>query len=416
MTSLPGRQSGWRHALRGLRGNPRVYAAVHLLYFITLNALGYLSFVGCRMTTTLFALNLGASPAVAGTVVAMLAVVPMMLSVSAGRLIDRVGPHRPVSAALVLLIGSALLPFLFPALVTLFVSSTLLGVSFMLLHIGMNSAIGAHSHPEQRAFNFSWLALGYSVSNSIGPLVAGYAIQSFGHAVAFAVLAVFPAIALALLLVRRKSLPRPHYVEQTNNRRLFDLLRVAGLRRVFILSGILATGWDLYGFLIPLYCTQLGIEPAKIGIIMSSLALATLVVRIALPTVIGRMHEGMLIATSMVIAGSSYLLFPFATTVSLLAALSFMLGVGLACCQPAIMSLLYSLSPPGRQSEAVGVRTTMINASQTFIPLASGMLSVALGTAPLFWMLAAILLSGVWFAGHKLDVPRDPTSERQRTF
>jgi hypothetical protein len=69
------------------------------------------------------------------------------------------------------------------------------------------------------------------------------------------------------------------------------------------------------------------------------------------------------------------------------------------------MSLLYEASPPGRQSEAVGVRTTMINASQTFIPLASGALSVALGVAPLFWMLAAILYGGAWFARHRIRAP-----------
>ena len=378
---------------------------MELVYFVALNSLGHLGFVGCRMTTTLFALKLGASPALAGAVVAMFAVVPMMLSVSAGRLIDRVGPRRPVRAGLTLLTGAALLPFLFPTLATLVVSSMLLGVSFMLLHIGMNSVIGAHGRPESRAINFSWLALSFSVSNSTGPLVAGYAIQAFGHAVAFAVLAVFPAIGLALLVSRRKPLPRPKYVPATGERRLLDLLRVPGLRRTFIVSGMLATGWDLYGFLMPLYGTQLGIEPAKIGIIMSTFAIATLAVRLALQVLIRRVRQWLLIAGSMSIAASSYLLFPFVSTVPLLIALSFVLGIGMGCSQPVIMSLLYEASPPGRQSEAVGVRTTMINASQTFIPLASGALSAALGTAPLFWLLAATLYGGAWFARHKIRAP-----------
>ena len=378
---------------------------MELLYFVALNSLGHLGFVGCRMTTTLFALKLGASPALAGTVVAMFAVVPMMLSVSAGRLIDRVGPRRPVAIAFAALTGSALLPFLFPALATLFVSSVLAGVSFMLLHIGMNSVIGAHGAPERRAVNFSWLALSFSVSNSIGPLVAGYAIQGFGHATAFAVLALSPAAGLALLVARRRPLPRPRPVAATGERRLLDLLRVAGLRRTFIVSGMLATGWDLYGFLMPLYGTQLRLEPAKIGLIMSTFALATLVVRLALQVLIRRVRQWALIAGSMALAASSYLLFPFVATAPLLVALSFVLGLGMGCSQPVIMALLYEASPPGRQSEAVGVRTTMINASQTFIPLASGALSAALGTAPLFWMLAAILYGGAWFARHRIRAP-----------
>ena len=40
----------------------------------------------------------------------------------------------------------------------------------------------------------------------------------------------------------------------------------------------------------------------------------------------------------------------------------------------------------------------MINASQTFIPLGSGALSLALGMAPVFWLLAAGLLGAGWFA------------------
>ncbi len=371
---------------------------VEIVYFVALNSLGHLGFVGCRMTTTLFALHLGASPALAGTVVALFAAVPMMLSVTAGRLIDRVGPRRPVTIALAALAASALLPFLFPALGTLLVSSVLLGVGFMFLHIGMNSVIGAHGPPERRAINFSWLALSFSISGSSGPLVAGYAIQGLGHAAAFAVLAAFPALALALLLARRKPLPRPHHVPGAGKRRLLDLLRAPGLRRTFVVSGMLATGWDLYGFLMPLYGTQLGIAPAKIGIIMATFAIATFVVRLALQVLIRRVRQWVLIAGSMTVAATSYVLFPFASTAPLLTALSFLLGLGLGCSQPVIMSLLYEASPPGRQSEAVGVRTTMINASQTFIPLASGVLSVALGTAPLFWMLAATLLGGAWYA------------------
>jgi hypothetical protein len=44
----------------------------------------------------------------------------------------------------------------------------------------------------------------------------------------------------------------------------------------------------------------------------------------------------------------------------------------------------------------------MINASSTFIPLASGALSAVAGMAPAFWLLAACLLAGAWFARRRV--------------
>ena len=353
------------------------------------------------MTTALFALQLGASAVTVGALMSLFALLPMLLSVSSGRLIDRIGPRRPLIAAFAALACGAALPFLFPSLQILFLSSTLLGVGFMCVHIGMNSVIGAHGAPEQRALNFSWLALGFSFSGSLGPLVAGYAIEGFGHAGAFLALACFPLLALGLLLPRRRALPRPD--RSAGNHHLLDLFRVPGLRRTFIVSGMLAMGWDLYSFLLPLYGARLGLAAATIGSVMASFALATFVVRLAMPVLIRRVRQWQVLVASMAIAGLSYLLFPFVTSVPLLMADSFALGLGLGCAQPVIMSLLYEASPPGRQGEAVGVRTTLINASSTFIPLASGALSFVAGSmAPAFWLLAACRLAGAWFARRRL--------------
>jgi len=374
-----------------------------IVYFVALNALGHLAFVGSRMTTALFALHLGASPLTVGALMSLFALLPMLLSVASGRLIDRIGPRQPLLAAFAALACGAALPFLFPYLQILFLSSTLLGLGFMCVHIGMNSVIGAHGAPEQRALNFSWLALGFSLSGSLGPLVAGYAIEGFGHADAFLVLAFFPVLALGLLLPRKRPLPRPdRSVTLPENRHVFDLFRVPGLRRTFVVSGMLAMGWDLYSFLMPLYGARLGLAPATIGMIMATFALATFVVRLAMPVLIRRVRQWRVLAASMGIAGASYLMFPLVSSAPLLMANSFVLGLGLGCAQPVIMSLLYETSPPGRQGEAVGVRTTMINASSTFIPLASGALSAVAGMTPAFWLLAACLLGGAWFARRRV--------------
>ncbi|MGQ0544027.1 MAG: MFS transporter [Betaproteobacteria bacterium] len=373
-----------------------------ILYFVALNALGHIAFVGARMSTTLFAVELQASAFTAGLLLSLFALLPMLLSVWAGRLIDRVGARRPLTGAFIALTLGNVLPYLFPSLITLYFSSTILGTAFMLIHIGMNSVFGAHGGPEQRAMNFSWLALAFSFSGSAGPLVAGYAIEGLGYGRAFLVLAAFPVLALALLLLRLHPLPRPERAAIKGRSGVLELFRVPALRRTFMVSALLAMGWDLYTFLIPLYGARIGLAAGTIGVVMATFAVATFVVRLAMPLLIRRVHAWFVIGGAMAVSGSAYLLFPFVEKAPALMALSFLLGLGLGCAQPVIMSLLYEASPAGRQGEVVGVRTLTLNASHTFIPLASGALSAALGMAPVFLMLAAGLLAGAWFARHQV--------------
>jgi MFS family permease len=372
---------------------------LELAYFVLLNGLGHLAFVGSRMTTTLFALDLGASRFTTGLLMSLFAILPMLLSVSAGRLIDRVGPRRPLLWALSVLACGTLLPFLFPSVTVLYFSTMLVGTSFMLTHIAMNSVFGAHGSPEQRAVNFSWLALGFSVSNSIGPLIAGFAIDGLGHARAFLILAMFPVAAVVLLALRKRPLPRPvRSGAALTNSSVFDLLRIPNLRRTFIVSATLAMGWDLYTFLLPLYGASLGLAATTIGMILSTFALATFTVRLTMPIMIKRLKQWVVIASAMAVAGSAYLLLPLVQAVPLLMLLSFILGMGLGSAQPIIMSQLYEASPPGRQGEAVGLRTSVLNGSHTLIPLVSGAISAAFGMAPAFWLLAVMLLGGGWYA------------------
>src|SRR5262249_4450801 len=313
---------------------------LEIAYFVVVNCLGHLAFVGVRMTTSLFALSLGGTEAAVGVLMALFALLPMLLSVSAGRLIDRVGPRRPLLAAFALLAAGASLPFAAPQITTLYISCTLVGTAFMFIHIAMNSVFGAYGTPEERAVNFSWLALGFSISNSIGPLVAGLAIDQLGHPEAMLMLAAFPVVGGVLGWGRRRAVPRPEPVAHVKRSGVIDLLRIAQMRNTFIVSVVLAMGWDLYTFLTPLYGARLGLAATTIGVIMSTFALATFAVRLFMPLVVKRLRQWVVMSSAMAVAGAAYLLFPLFSSVPLLMALSFILGLGLGCAQPIIMSLL----------------------------------------------------------------------------
>jgi len=373
-----------------------------LLYVILLTVLSHVGFVGSRITVSLSAINQGATPLTVGILMALYAVFPMMLAVQGGRLVDRVGAFRPIVIAGGVVAAGILLPFALPGLPTLFVAAAVVGTAFMLQHIALNNVIGSIGQPAQRPVNFSWFALGYSASGFLGPLLAGYAIDLADHRTAFLLLALPPVAGTALLLWKRGLPAAPQLPKaETAQHRIADLLRNPRLLPVFLFSGLLATGWDTYLFVIPIYGTRIGLSASTIGIVMSSFALATFCVRLIMPTVARRLNEWTVVCAALVIAGCAYSLFPLVTRVPFLIALSFLLGIGLGCAQPMIMTALYSASPAGRQGEVVGIRTTMMNASQTFMPLAFGAAGTALGMTPILLTMALLLLGGGWLAARR---------------
>jgi predicted MFS family arabinose efflux permease len=377
---------------------------VTLTLAIVLTVLTHVAFVGSRMTIALYGIKLGATPLTVGVLMALYAFLPMLLAVYAGRQIDRIGPRRPMLYSSVGLAASVALPALWPSLAALHLAAMLIGTSFLFYHVALNNVIGQLGTPADRPVNFSWFALGFSISGFCGPLLAGFAIDGAGHRAAFLVLAAFPALAMLVLYGRRHAVPGPAHAQHTGGeRRLKDLLREPQLRAAFIASAVLAMGWDLYAFVMPVYGSALGLSASTIGVIMGTFAAATFTVRLAMPALSRRLKEWPMVIAAMSVAALSYALFPLAQGVALLMALSFLLGIGLGSAQPFIMSLLYAASPPGRQGEVIGVRTTMLNGSHTFLPLAMGALGTALGMGPVFWFMAAFLVSGAGFAWRRVE-------------
>ena len=370
---------------------------------IVLTVLTHVAFVGSRVTIALYGIHLGATPLTVGVLMSLYAFLPMLLAVYVGRLIDRIGPLRPMLWSSAALVAAVALPGLWPSLAALHLAAMLIGTSFLYYHVALNNVIGQLGTPADRAVNFSWFALGFSISGFCGPLLAGFAIDGVGHRAAFLALAAFPALATLVLYGRRHLLPGPAgALHQGGERRIVDLLREPRLRSAFIASAVLAMGWDLYTFVMPVYGSSIRLSASTIGVIMGTFAAATFVVRLAMPALSRRLKEWPMVIVAMAIAGISYALFPLATSVPPLMALSFLLGLGLGCAQPFIMSLLYAASPPGRQGEVIGVRTTMLNGSHAFLPLAMGALGAALGMGPVFWAMAAFLFSGAGIALRRL--------------
>jgi MFS family permease len=372
---------------------------VNLLLLIALTVLCHAAFHGVRVTASLFALHHGSSAFTVGLLMALMAACPTLFGVAAGRWTDRIGARRPLLFGAVFVMIGAALPAVLPEVRTLFLTAAFTGTGMMAAQVALQNAVGELSSVDDRAANFSHMALGMSISSFAGPLIAGFGIDHLGYRATFAVLALLPLASIAVLARDLVKLPPPSpHAARHGDRNVFDLLNNRGLRRVYLASCLLAMGWDLHTFFIPIIGTQRGLSASQIGATLAAFALATFVIRVAMRWIARRFREWQVLNSVMFLAGATFLLFPFVSTGWQLMMLSFTLGLGLGAAQPMVMALMHRITPEGRQGEALGLRTTLMNSGQVALPLLFGAVGATVGLTAVFWSAAACLGAGGWFS------------------
>ena len=372
---------------------------------IVLGIANHLTLNGMRVTVSLDALALGASAATVGGLLALFALLPMFLGIAAGRLADRIGVRKPMLAGSIGMAVSAIIPTVLPGLPALFVAAALSGVSFMAFQVATQYATGEMGPPGARTRNYGLLAVGYSTSSILGPLVAGLTIDHAGFRPAFAVLSLMPLVPIAVLGSNRIALPGPHPAHAAHVRRALDLIGNRTLLRVFVINGMTAVAWELHTLFVPIYGNSIGLSASSVGLILAAFASATFTIRLAMPLIAKRLPEHRVLTLALYVAAAVYLAIPFSRDASTLMLLSFCLGLGLGMGQPMVMSLLHSLAPAGRMGEAAGVRMSLMNSMSVAVPLVFGAVGSSVGLSPVLWAVSVLLAAGGWLTrGKKTSV------------
>src|SRR5262245_49220644 len=377
-----------------------------LLAALVIGQLGlHSAMAGLRMSAPLLALRGGRSEWAVGVLMALFALAPVLLAMRAGRMADRHGYHRPVRLAGVLsMIGCAVA--LLATWLDGWAQFTLLCVAAALTGAGTNLGLIAilrtaghwASDSVQRVRVFSWLGLAPSMSNAIGPVLAGLMIDAAGFAFAFAVLLALPLVSwyfAARVPPWKPELP-PGHGEGT----AWDLLAMPGLKRLMGVNLLLSACWDVHAFAVPVLGHERGFSASTIGLVLGSFTLSVTAVRVLIPVLAHHVREVTVLRAAMVGTGLVFAAYPFATQPWVMAALAMALGVTLGCVQPMIMSGLHHLTPAARHGEAIALRSVVINLSSTTLPLVFGAAGAAVGVAALFWSVGAATAVGSWPARH----------------
>ena len=350
-------------------------------------------YIGSKVVVSLFALELGASQAIVGLLAACYAVIPLALGVYSGRLADARGMRLPLligsfGAALAMFAG-----FVWRDIPGLFAVSMLMGGGFVFFNVAIQMLAGAIGRPEQRPRNFAWLSIGYSISSLIGPVFAGFAIDHAGHAHAFLFFSFFPLLPIALLTLRPRLTPRHKRTASASKSSSLDILRDPPLRRLIVISGLSVASTELFAFYVPVYAHRVALSATATGLILGAYAVAVLCTRFMLPGLTRRLKPDQIMFGFLLVAAAAFAVFPLFTDAYALMGVAFVIGIGLGCTQPLLMSLCYEKSPPGRTGEVTGLRLSANNLARVIMPLAAGVLGTAMGASPVFWLNALNLAS-----------------------
>jgi MFS family permease len=357
-----------------------------------------------RVLMSLYAIELGASAAAIGLLIALYGLGPLLLSLKAGRVSDRVGSYWPIvlgSAGLAL--GLAV-PYCFRGLMVLYVAALIIGIALVFLNIALQHLVASLGDAEARTRNVSLQSLAIALGAMIGPLLVGISIDYYGHVQTFLHLALIVAASCVAWIGCRRVIPHSlKSAKPDTGGGVSILLAQRSLRRVIIASGLVVAAVDLYMFYTPIYGHAIGLTATMIGVVLGAHAAATFVVRATLPLLVRRWGEDVLMTVSMLLAGATFLLFPFVEQVGLLLVLSFVLGLGLGVGQPLSVIMTYNRAPAGRAGEALGLRFSLVNLTHMVIPLAFGSIGSALGLVTVFLANSALMLGG-GYAHHRGSV------------
>jgi MFS family permease len=346
---------------------------------------------GFRMAAPLMALREGFSAAAVGVLLALFALAQVLLALPAGRYAERHGLHRPFVLASGVATAGSLLAVAVPSFWVLCLTALTCGAAVCLAMIALQRHVGhmARDATELRQV-FSWVAVGPSISNFLGPFAAGVLIDASGFRAAYLLLALLPS--LAWWWVRRvPERPAESGAERVSSGSSWNLLRDKPFRNLMLMNWMLSSCWDVHTFLVPVLGHERGFSATAIGTVLGAFALAATAIRLLMPWLAARLHEGTVICAAMVSTALLFALYPLVQAAWAMGLLSVLLGVALGSVQPMVMSTLHQITPRHRHGEALGLRSMAINGSSVLMPLLFGSAGVLVGAAGVFWMVGAVV-------------------------
>ena len=365
---------------------------------VALAALAYAGPQGTRVAVTLQALHMGMAPAMVGILNALSFALPMLISIPAGRIVDRAGVRGPILLCGAMMVCTLALAWLAPSVWTLGLASAMAGICYVGFTVALNVGVMRIGTPADRVANFSWLTVGISAGFAVGPMTAGFGMDAMGGSGMFLLLAAYPVALLLLMAWRGQMLPDKVDSAPRSPVKLIEAVSDRQFRPILLMSFTSPSLTDMFNFAVPLMAKAAGLSGSAVGTILGSYASASFAARAILPLVVNRVRHWVVVANLFLLSGIGLVLFAVVTEPWAYIPLAMAIGLSHGMGQPLVMAAFVANSPPGRQGEIMGAQQMAQGGISAVSPVLIGAIGTAFGVTPVLLVAGGGLLVVSHFA------------------
>jgi MFS family permease len=374
---------------------------------------------------TLYASETGASTLAIGLIVTLRALLPIVIAMPSGHLIDSVGPIRMLQWGSVFLLISLVNTVFAVQVPMLAISQLFLGAAMIIMPAAFQVLVSAGTR-ETRNKAINTYSMWMSGGGMVGPLIGGFISSRFnvpieGYRMCFIV----SAIAMAVFMLTLAWLSRfyPHPVPDKGE--IKAILSPSGVTASYrqgigltkhrsVQFGLIGTFvmmyiQALYGGFLPLYLKEFDYSALQIASVLSWQGLAAVLSRFVVNALMRRFTLERILNAAGLVASFCVVLTPVvAPNIWLVYVLMFILGAATGVNLPVSLMIMVDAVGEGERGKLMGLRLLANRFSQTVSPAIFGILGSFVGLTAAFFTGGAVLVATMFgfsaYATHMIRV------------
>ncbi len=329
----------------------------------------------------LYLVTQGASVGLVGTIIGISGIVPLLISIHAGALVDQRGPGGVAKVSVGLFVVAAAILVGLHGVWWVALAYTLLSIANIGFAVAPQQIVATISTPETRIHNYGRYALWNSGGAVVGPIVGGVVAGRFGYVGTFALLGLvmLPCFFVTAALTSAPPVPRRTVSLANAHTLIGSIVHRPGMGGILFASAMAQWGNTLQQSFYPLYLHHVGLSADLIGILIAAVSLASMAVRTLLTRGVAQFGYAPLLLTATTLAGVSLAITPLLGGFWPLMAASGLMGASLGFTQPLTMSLLVGSVGADMWGVAFGLRQSVQRISSVVSPVMYGVIITAYG-------------------------------------